>query len=81
MGAELVVGIALGVFYAIGTELWGWPERSTGFNYLTYVLALAAALISVTIVTRILTRQPKEEILPVPPPPPEFPIAEPGTLD
>ena len=76
IGSELVVGIALGVFYAIGIEFWGWPERSTGFNYLTYFLALAAALISVTIVTRILSRQPKQEILPVPPPPPEFPIAE-----
>jgi Kef-type K+ transport system membrane component KefB len=80
IGAELVVGVALGFFYAMGVELWGWPEQSPGFNFLMYFLALAAALISVTIVTRILSRQPIEEILPEPPPPPEFPIAESGNL-
>jgi len=80
IGSELVVGIALAVFYAMGVALWGWPDQSPGFNYLAYFLALAAALISVTIVTRILSRLPIEEFLPEPPPPPKFPITEPGNL-
>lgn len=73
IAAEIVVGFTLGLFYAIGAELWGWPARSPGFSFLVYVLALVGALVSVTIVSRILTRKPREEsFLPPPPPPQEF---------
>lgn len=73
IGAELVVGFTAGLIYAIGVELWGWPSQSAGFNLLVYVIALAGALVSVTIVSRILTRQPRtESFLPPPPPPQEF---------
>ena len=75
--AELVVGFTAGLIYAVGVEFWGWPSQSTGFNLLVYLIALAGALGSVTIVSRILTRQPREEtFLPPPPPPQEFRDAE-----
>ena len=75
--AEIVVGFTVGLFYAIGVEIWGWPARSSGFNFLVYVLALVGALASVTIVSRILTRKPTEELfLPPPLPPQEFPDSE-----
>ena len=72
LGAEIVVGISVGLVHAIGVELWGWPSRSPGLNWLAYVLALVAALVSVTIVSGILTRKPREESLLPPPPPPTF---------
>ena len=74
IAAELVVGFTAGLIYAVGVEFWGWPSQSTGFNLLVYLIALAGALGSVTIVSRILTRRPVEEsFLPPPPPPQEFP--------
>jgi MFS family permease len=73
IAAELVVGFTGGLIYAVGVELWGWPARSSGFSFLVYVLALVGALVSVTIVSRILTRKPRDEsFLPPPPPPQEF---------
>lgn len=72
IGSELLVGFVFGIIQAIGIEVWGWPERSTGLTALAYVLALAAAIISVTVVSRILTGKRREAVLPEPPPPPNF---------
>jgi hypothetical protein len=72
IGGELVAGFAAGLIHGIGIMLWGWPVRSPGFSALTYILALAGALISVTIVSRILAGKSTEESFPSPPPPPEF---------
>ncbi len=74
--AEVAVVFAVGVVHAIGILAWGWPPQSPGFSILTYVLALVAALISVTVVSRILTRKSREESFQLPPPPPEFPPSE-----
>jgi hypothetical protein len=71
IGAELVVVFTISLIYALGTEIWGWPERGSSFSLSIYVLALLAALISVTVVSRILTRKPREESFPSPPPPPQ----------
>jgi hypothetical protein len=77
IATELVVGFSVALFYGIGVALWGWPSRSQGFNFFAYVIALVAALGSVTIVSRILTRKPRDEsFLPPPPPPQEFPDSE-----
>ena len=76
IAAEIVVGATVGLIHGVGIVLWGWPEQSPGFSILTYVLALGAALISVTIVSRILTGKPREKSFPLPPPPPEFQTAE-----
>ena len=72
IGAELFVGFAIGLIYGIGVILWGWPAQSQGVNILTYVLALVAALVSVTLVSRFLRNKPTDDELPVPPPPPQF---------
>ena len=76
IGAELLVGITIGVFYAVGIEFWGWPDNSAP-NAIAYVAGLAAALVSVHIVTRILTSMPREKTFASPPPPPQFQDAEP----
>ena len=72
LGAEIIVGMAVGFLHGIGVVLWGWPSQSSGISLLTYVLALVAALVSVTLVSRILASRPIDEDLPAPPPPPEF---------
>ncbi len=81
IGGEIAAGFAVGLIHAIGIELWGWPERSPGFSALTYILALAGALISVSIVSRILTGKTREKSFPAPPPPPEFQTSEPKHVE
>jgi hypothetical protein len=76
LAAEMAVGFAVGFVHAIGILRWGWQRQSSGFSILTYVLALSAALISVTIVSRLLTRKPREQTFRLPPPPPEFQASE-----
>ena len=72
LGAEIFVGLAIGFIHGLGVVFFGWPTQSTGISLLTYILALVAALVSVTIVSRILSNKPIDEELPVPPPPPDF---------
>ena len=72
IGAEVIVGISVGFIHGIGVALWGWPSQSSGLNILTYVLALVAALVSVTVASRILASRPLGGEFPPPPPPPEF---------
>src|SRR5258708_39870077 len=70
IGAEIVVGFAVGLLHAVRILLCGWPRQSPGFSILTYILALSAALISVTVLSRILTHKPREQKVRLPPPPP-----------
>ena len=72
IGAELLVGFSIGFFYEIGVTLWGWPEESSTPNVIAYVAGLGAALISTQIAIRILTKMPREQDFPAPPPPPQF---------
>jgi hypothetical protein len=72
ISVELFVGFAIGIVHGIGVALWGWPVQSPAIGVLTYVLALVAALLSVTLVSRVLRNKPIDEELPVPPPPPDF---------
>jgi len=77
IATELVVGFSAGLFYGIGAALWGWPSRPQSLNFFIYVLALVAALGSVTLVSRLLTRKRRDEsFLPPPPPPQQFPDSE-----
>ena len=76
ISAEILVGFALALVHAVGVLAWGWERQSPGFSILTYVLALIAALISVTVVSRILMSKSREESFELPPPPPEFPPLE-----
>jgi hypothetical protein len=67
IGGELLVAVVLGVFYAVGVELWGWPEKEPAlFTLLLYVSALAAAVGGVALARRVLTS--RKEFPPPPPP-------------
>ncbi|HYW73457.1 MAG TPA: hypothetical protein VE961_20715 [Pyrinomonadaceae bacterium] len=72
IGAELLVGLIVGMVHGVGIALWGWQRDAPAIRILTYVLALVAALVSLTIVTQVLTRQPVPQSFPAPPPPPAF---------
>jgi hypothetical protein len=70
--AEFGVILGAGLFYGIGVELFDWPmPMHPGFKGLAYLLALVAALLSVTLVSRILRRK-RKQAFPAPPLPPEF---------
>lgn len=72
IGAELFVGLGMGILHGVGITLWGWPLHWQAYSIVTYILALVGALISVTIVSRILSNKTAHESFPVPPPPPDF---------
>ena len=73
IGAEVIVTFGAGVLYALGAITLGWPfPIPLGVKLVVYVLALIAALLSVTMISRFLTGQPKPESFISPPPPPDF---------
>lgn len=73
LAAEFAVLITAGVIYALGVEVLDWPTpMHPGYKGLAYLLALIAALLSPTLVSRILTRKSKQNFS-TPPPPPNFP--------
>jgi len=70
---ELFVAVALGFGYAIAAVALNWPEKlSAGFRFLTYIVSLVAALISVSLVRRQLLATPPANLYNSPPPPPTF---------
>lgn len=72
IGTELAIFAGFGFIYALGMELWGWEEPSPAAQFIIYLLALGAAILSVTVVFRILRAKPRHDVFPTPPPPPKF---------
>ena len=72
IGAEVGVFACAGIVFALGIELWGWEEPSSGAQFGIYLLALGTAILSVTVVFRILRAKPRHDVFPTPPPPPKF---------
>ncbi len=73
LGAEIIVGLALGIGYGICSVVFGWPqEPPTGFVLLSYVVVLGAAIGGVTIARHILASKPTHDSVMLPPPPPRF---------
>jgi protein-S-isoprenylcysteine O-methyltransferase Ste14 len=74
IGAELVVVFTFTFVYQMGVLTAGWTDpEPAGLRFLTYLLALAAALAAVTMASRFLgSRSATPQSLPAPPPPPTF---------
>jgi hypothetical protein len=73
VAAEFLVLFTVGTVYGLGELVFAWPEQiPPGLKIVSYVLSLAAALLASTIVSRILTRQPKTGAYSLPPEPPVF---------
>jgi hypothetical protein len=82
VGAEFLIIFAFGAIYALGVEFADWPSPiPAGIKTVVYVAALVAALLSTTIVSRILTRIPREQEFLSPPLPPEFHRTESKSAD
>ena len=73
LGAELVALVGAGLIYGAGTAIFGWPRKiSPGLQFLLYILALCAAITSVTLVRWFLRSRTEEKQVSLPPPPPSF---------
>jgi hypothetical protein len=74
LGAEIAVGLGVGITYGIVTLAQGGEigeELPAGITILSYVLALGAAIGSFLLVKWILSSRPKTQYEP-PPLPPQF---------
>ena len=70
LGAEFFVMFGFGLVYGAGEALLGWPEQiPAGLTFLVYLLAPGAAILSLTLVRRILYAKSGLEELPLPPSP------------
>ena len=72
IGAEVGVFASAGIVYGLGIELWGWEEPTVAAQFVIYLCALGTAILSVTVVFRILKAKPRHDVFPTPPPPPKF---------
>lgn len=73
LAVEFGVVATAGLIYGLGEAFLNWPKPiAPGFKIVAYILALVAALLSVTILSRLLMGIPKEKEFVTPPPPPEF---------
>jgi hypothetical protein len=73
IAAEVIVVFGAGMIYGIGILLFDWPEPiPSGVKLVVYILALATAIFSITMLSRVLVKPPKQKWFPSPPPPPDF---------
>jgi hypothetical protein len=74
LGTEFAVGLGFGIIYVIASLSFGWSEEMpAGLTLVMYAVSLAAAILSLTIVRRILTSSGRiGETVPLPPAPPTF---------
>ena len=73
VASEFLVLFTIGIGYGLGHAVFDWPSQlPPGLKVSSYVFSLAAALLSSTIVSRILSRQPKAGAYALPPEPPVF---------
>ncbi len=73
IGAQLLVAIGIGVFIAIGIELWGWSEELYVDSALWITIAsVVAGFVTLLFIFKFLDRIPEEPSDIAPPPPPTF---------
>ncbi len=73
IGTQFFVALAIGVFLAVGVEIFGWSETVyDDFNFLITAVSIIASFGSVWLVFRYLDKIPQEETITLPPPPPTF---------
>jgi len=73
IAAQLFVAFAIGLFLAVGVEIFGWSEAVyDDFNFLITAVSIVASFGSIWLVFRYLDKIPEEEIFTSPPPPPTF---------
>jgi hypothetical protein len=73
VGTEFAVVLSIGLIYGLTAFSMGWPEEDpVVLRLLTYALALGGAILSFTLVKRILSFKGTNQTMPLPPAPPSF---------
>jgi ABC-type glycerol-3-phosphate transport system permease component len=73
IGMQLLLGIGIGIFLAVGVEFFGWSETVyNDFNLLISAVCIIGSFGGVWLVFRYLDKIPEEETFAAPPPPPTF---------
>jgi hypothetical protein len=73
LGVQLLVGLGIGMFLGLGIALWGWDESVFEKSDVWINLAsIAASIIALLILFKILDRLPVQQSTVPPPPPPTF---------
>lgn len=73
IGVQLLVGIGAGMFLGLGIAMWGWEETVFEKNEIWITLAsMAASIVALLILFKILDRVPPQPATIAPPPPPSF---------
>jgi hypothetical protein len=72
-GAQLVVGLGIGILITVGVTVWGWRESAYDDYYIvTNFIALVASFLAVWPLLRWLEKPVAVEEVGGPPPPPQF---------
>ncbi|MDQ3130290.1 MAG: hypothetical protein M3Q99_05965 [Acidobacteriota bacterium] len=73
IGTQLLCALGIGVFLALGVELWGWSETLYDtYSPIITIVSVVASFIALLAVFRYLDKIPQQKIFDAPPPPPEF---------
>jgi hypothetical protein len=73
LGAEIAVLVLIGLIYGFVALFLDWPLKiPVGLRFLSYLIALTAAIISVILVKKYLVSTSLHRSFPGPPPPPQF---------
>ena len=68
---QFAIGISIGIFFAFGMEMWGWPENKLDeYAWIINWAVFIPAAIAMFVLMKVLSRLPDEPtMLTVPPPP------------
>ncbi len=74
IGAQLMAGLGIGVFIALGIELWGWSETVyDDYQFVITIASLVAGIVTILIIFKYLDRVASDPAaVEKPPPPPTF---------
>ena len=71
IGAQILMGVPIAIFLAIGIMLFGWPESAfTDYEIPLNIVGVIGAIFASWLLLKYLDRIPDEEIVETPPPPP-----------
>lgn len=73
LGAQVAVGLGIGILITFGVFAWGWSETAFDDYYIvTNFIAVVASFLAAWPLVRWLDKPPATESIGGPPPPPQF---------
>ena len=75
IGSQLIVNLAVGVFMGIGVGIWGWSESIFDkYELIVNIFAVALSFVTGFLVIKVADKNPTQEVIDSPPPPPKFDV-------